>query len=200
MMFGGPTSPRAAWLIAGAGLLIGLAAGLVVFYGLPALPLGGQPASAAASGGPTSPPAPAPIVSAPAPDFTLNDFAGAAVTLSGFKGQVVLINFWATWCGPCQVEMPAIQRRYDAFKDQGFVVLAVNVDEPITEVGAFIHALDLTFPVLLDPGAAVNDLYRVRGLPTSYIVDREGIINRLHVGLMTEEQLDGYLSKLGLGN
>lgn len=66
-------------------------------------------------------------------------------------------------------------------------------------MGAFVHALDLSFPVLLDPGAEVNDLYRVRGLPTSYLVDREGTISRLHIGLMTEDQLDGYLSDLGLG-
>ena len=206
MMLGQPASSRAGLLLLGAGLLIGLAAGLVVFYGIPALPTVGQPV-AAASGGPTplggaqaaSTPAPAPVVGAPAPDFTLNDLAAKPVTLSSFKGQIVLINFWATWCGPCRIEMPAIERRYAALEDQGFVVLAVDVDEPITDVGAFVHDLNLTFPVLLDPGATVNDLYRVRGLPTTFIVDRDGMISQLHIGLMTEDQLDGYLSKLGLG-
>ncbi|MBM2850118.1 MAG: cytochrome biosis protein [Anaerolineales bacterium] len=96
--------------------------------------------------------------------------------------------------------MPAIERRYEALKDKGFVVLAVDDDEAITDVSAFTHELDLTFPVLLDPGAAINDLYRVRGLPTTFILDREGIIRQQHIGLMTEEQLDGYLAKVGLGN
>ena len=200
MSIGQPASPRAAWLLLGAGLLVGLAAGLVVFYGLPAWPAGGQPVSAVLPGGPTSTPAPAPVVGAPAPDFTLKDLSGHEVALSSHTGHVVLINFWATWCGPCLVEMPAIERRYEALKDEGFVVLAVDDDEAITDVSAFARELDLTFTVLLDPGAAVNDLYRVRGLPTSFVVDREGVIQQLHIGLMTEEQLDGYLAKVGLGN
>jgi peroxiredoxin len=197
---GQPASPRAAWLLLGAGLLVGLAAGLVVFYGLPAWPAGGQPVSAVFPGGPTSTPAAAPVVGAPAPDFTLKDLSGHEVALSSYAGDVVLINFWATWCGPCLVEMPAIERRYEALKDRGLVVLAVDDDEAITDVSAFAHELDLTFTLLLDPGAAVNDLYRVRGLPTSFVVDREGVIRQLHIGLMTEEQLDGYLAKAGLGN
>jgi peroxiredoxin len=200
MTLGQPSSRWAGWILLGAGLLVGLAAGLVVFYGIPAWPTGGQPVSAAIPGGPTATSAPAPVVGAPAPDFTLKDLSGNDVALSNHKGHVVLINFWATWCGPCLVEMPAIERRYEALKDKGFVVLAVDDDEAITEVSAFTHELDLTFPVLLDPGAMVNDLYRVRGLPTSFVVDREGVIRQLHIGLMTEEQLDGYLAKVGLGN
>src|SRR3970282_2086211 len=157
MTCGQPSSRWAGWILLGAGLLIGLAAGLVVFYGIPAWPTGGQPVSAAIPGGPTPPsgaqaaatPAPAPVVGAPAPDFTLNDLSGNQVTLSNFRGQVVLINFWATWCGPCLIEMPAIERRYEALKDKGFAVLAVDDDEAITDVIAFTYELDLMFLVLL---------------------------------------------------
>lgn len=199
------TSPsgslRASLLLLGAGLLIGLALGLIVFYGLPALPgldsalaATRAPIGGATSGG-TS--APAPVVGAPAPDFTLKDLDNADVTLSAYQGQVVLLNFWATWCGPCRLEMPAIQQRYAAYKDQGFVVLAIDLDEPITEVGAFAHAYNLTFPVLLDPGAVVNSVYRILGYPTTFFIDRDGLITRQHIGAMTEAQLDKYLLDFG---
>ena len=200
MTLGQPASRWAGWILLGAGLLLGLAAGLVVFYGIPAWPDSSQPASAAASGGPVPTPAPAAVVGAPAPDFTLKDLSGKDVVLSSHRGHVVLINFWATWCTPCRIEMPAIQKRYEALKDKGFVVLAVDDDEAINDVSAFTHELGLTFPVLLDPGERINDLYRVRGLPTTFIVDREGTIQQQQIGLMTEDQLDGYLAKVGLGN
>lgn len=198
-MTAGPSaSARASLLILAAGLLIGLALGLVVFYGLPSLTGDGLP-SVVRPGGPTATPAPAPVVGAPAPDFTLLDLAGNPVTLSSLRGQVVLINFWATWCGPCRIEMPAIERRYEQYRSQGFAVLAVDADEPATEVSAFVHAYALTFTTLLDPGLVVNDLYRVRGYPTSYFVDRSGMVRALHVGSMTERQLDDYLATVGLG-
>jgi peroxiredoxin len=199
MTLGPPATGRAAWLLLGAGLLVGLAAGLVVFYGIPQWPAAAGGLIPEAGSQAVATPAPAPVVGAPAPDFSLQDLSGNAVTLSSFKGQVVLINFWATWCGPCRIEMPAIEQRYAAHKDRGFVVLAVNLDEPQADVSAFAESFGLTFPVLLDPGARVNDLYRVRGYPTTLIVDREGMIAKLHIGAMTEGQLDGYLAPFGLG-
>lgn len=195
------TSTRASLLLLGAGLLIGLALGLVVFYGLPALPgvssalaVTRAPGSGSASGGT---PAPAPVVGAPAPDFTLKDLDNSDVTLSQYQGQVVLINFWATWCGPCRLEMPAIQRRYETFAAQGLVVLAIDFDEPITDVGAFARAYNLTFPVLLDPAGKTNTLYRTIGYPTTFFVNRAGVISRQQVGAMSEDQLDDYLAELG---
>jgi peroxiredoxin len=194
---GRPRTIPAALVFVGAGLLFGLAAGLIVFYGLPSLPSFGS--GVALSGGPNSTPAPAPVVGAPAPNFRLKDIAGDDVELASFKGQVVLLNFWATWCGPCEAEMPAIEERYQTFKSQGFTVLGVNLDEPVGDVVMFINRLGVTFPILLDPGATVFDLYRVRGYPTTFFIDRAGLIVTEHVGIMSDGQLDRYLLEVGLG-
>lgn len=139
--------------------------------------------------------APVPEVGAPAPDFTLQTPQGESVSLSDLRGQVVLINFWATWCAPCRVEMPAIQARYNR---GGFTVLAIDFDESADLVQAFVDELGLTFTVLLDPGGDVQNLYRVRGYPTSFFVDADGIIRVFHIGDMSESELDAYLVQLGV--
>ncbi|NIM92500.1 MAG: redoxin domain-containing protein [Anaerolineales bacterium] len=141
---------------------------------------------------------PAPVLNAPAPDFTLTNLEGDEVSLSDFQGQPVLINFWATWCAPCRIEMPAIQDRFERFSTDGLAVLAVDFDEPASDVQAFGDELGLTFDLLLDPGAEIQRLYLVQGYPTSFFVDREGIIRVHHIGVMTEGQLDGYLAEVGL--
>src|SRR5262245_33246575 len=122
-----PGSSRSALIILGLGLALGLVAGLLVFLGPPNLGGGGL----AVPQGTPSTPAPAPVVGAPAPDFTLKDTEGNDVRLADLEGQVVVINFWATWCGPCRLEMPALQAKYDAMKEQGLTVVAVNLDEPL---------------------------------------------------------------------
>ena len=180
------------------GLLMGLLAGLVIFVGLPSsLPWVRTPALA--PGGPTATPAPAPVTGAPAPDFTLRDLSGQPVKLSALRSQVVLINFWATWCIPCQAEMPAIQQAYAARKGQGFTVLAVNLNEPAKDVQDYVERLKVNFPVLLDAGDSISTLYRVRGYPTSFFVDRGGTVAIEQVGMMSDAQLADNLAKLGLG-
>jgi len=139
------------------------------------------------------------VVGALAPDFTLVNLEGENVSLSDFNGQPVLINLWATWCGPCRIEMPTIQSRFEEYRDEGFIVLAVNFDEPRGDVQAFRDEFGLSFQTLLDPGANVQKLYRTRSYPTSFFVDRNGVIQVQHIGVMTEGNLDGNLAQIGLG-
>jgi peroxiredoxin len=141
----------------------------------------------------------APFVGAIPPEFSLFNLNGEEVSLSNFSGQPVVINFWATWCAPCRVEMPAIQSRFEKFKDQGLVVLAVDFDEPSDIVSDFRDELGLTFEILLDPGAEVQQLYRNRAYPTTFFIDPNGVIQVQHFGPMTEDQMDDNLAKIGLG-
>jgi peroxiredoxin len=123
-------------------------------------------------------------IGAPAPDFTLSTPAGESIRLSDLRGQAVLINLWATWCPPCRQEMPAIQRIYRDYRDQGFVVLAVNTtsqDDPFN-IAPFVERYGLTFPVLLDETGEVSAAYNLRSLPTSYFIARDGTIRDVVVG------------------
>lgn len=126
----------------------------------------------------------------PAPQFELGLLGGDHLSLADLKGKVVMLNFWATWCGPCRVEMPEMQRVYERYKDEGFEVVAVNLQETEVAVSGFVNQLGLTFPVVYDLTGEVFDTYLVRPLPTSYFVDREGIIRFLFVGPMSEEDIE----------
>ncbi|MBC8496885.1 MAG: TlpA family protein disulfide reductase [Anaerolineales bacterium] len=147
--------------------------------------------SAAPAGSTTSGEIPAPQEGFLAPDFTLQNVAGETITLSELRGQPVLINLWASWCGPCRAEMPAMQRIYESYQEQGFVILAVNAtnqDSP-NSAAAFAVEHSLTFPILLDVDGAVSGLYRLRSLPTSFFVNREGIIEEIVIGGPMSEAL-----------
>ncbi|HET7010431.1 MAG TPA: TlpA disulfide reductase family protein [Anaerolineales bacterium] len=169
--------------------LVGLALGLA-FFRAPA-------EREAAPVDSSSTPGLGPGVGSSAPDFELTSLDGDRVRLSALQGRVVLLNFWATWCDPCRLEMPDLQTRADRFGDQ-LVVLGINFDEPEADVRAFQEELGLTFPLLLDPGAKVQQLYRVVGYPTSVFVDEDGIVRFTHVGIMSGDQIDRYLAELGV--
>ena len=109
-------------------------------------------------------------------DFTLPLLSGGNVTLSSLRGQVVFLNFWATWCPPCREEMPSMEALHRRFKDQGLEIIAVNIQENRNQVGAFVREYNLTFPIPLDTSGAVSRRYGMRGIPTTYIIDREGSI------------------------
>jgi len=119
-----------------------------------------------------------------APDFTLDTLDGKKVTLSELRGEIVLINLWATWCPPCRAEMPALENAYEQYKDSGVVILGLNVTNQDSEkdIPLFVDEFGLTFPILLDRDGSVSALYQLRGLPTTYFVNREGIIRTVVVG------------------
>jgi peroxiredoxin len=119
-----------------------------------------------------------------APDFALKTLEGNTVRLSEFRGKkVVLINFWATWCPPCRLEMPTMQQIYAEYKAKGFEILAVNIEpDAQQEIRDFIKELRLTFPILLDPDMKITRKFRVIGLPVSILIDRQGIVRAKEVG------------------
>lgn len=117
----------------------------------------------------------------PAPDFVTENLRGGNSELKDYEGKVVLLNFWATWCMPCRAEMPSMEAAWKKYKDQGFVVVAISVDEGSKgRIETFVRLLDLSFPILLDPESEVSDLYKVSNMPTSFLIDRNGkIISRI---------------------
>lgn len=118
-----------------------------------------------------------------AEDFAVTDLQGQAVRLSQYRGQVVLLNLWATWCPPCREEMPSMEKLWQRLKDRGFVLLAVSEDEQgAAVVGPFVQTMQLTFPVLLDPTQDVGRRYGVWGYPESFLIDREGRVVERVIG------------------
>lgn len=119
----------------------------------------------------------------PAPDFTLPRLSdGEALQLEDLRGRVVLVNFWATWCEPCEAEMPAMQRLHDMFEAEDFELLAVSVDEDEEDVHAFRDRLELSFPILLDPGEVVARTYQTFRYPETLLVGRDGVIIERYIG------------------
>jgi cytochrome c biogenesis protein CcmG/thiol:disulfide interchange protein DsbE len=135
---------------------------------------------------------PAPIQGFKAPDFKLNTLQGGSVQLSDLRGKPVLVSLWASWCPPCKAEMPAFEKVYRQYADQGLTILAVNASnqDSQAEAQAFVQANDLTFPILLDTQGRVSQLYDLRSLPTSFFIGRDGVIQEVVVG--------GPLSEAGL--
>jgi peroxiredoxin len=118
-----------------------------------------------------------------APRFELPSLAGGKVNLMDYRGKVVFINFWATWCGTCEVEMPAMENLYNRFKDHGFEMLTISIDKDQTLIEPFMKKYGLTFPVLLDPESEVAKKdYKTTGVPETFIVDRQGIIVHKAIG------------------
>ncbi|HLF28938.1 MAG TPA: redoxin domain-containing protein [Anaerolineae bacterium] len=123
-----------------------------------------------------------PVAGRPAPDFTLQTTDGQRITLGDLRGQVVILNFWATWCPPCRTEMPALQEVYDARRAEGLLVLAVDQAEAPDVVRSFGAELQLTFPLVPDPDYVVSEQYRISLLPSTFFIGRDGVIREVVFG------------------
>lgn len=118
----------------------------------------------------------------PAPDFSLEDMDGEVYRLSDFRGQPVIVNFWATWCPPCRKEMPSMQRAWEQLREEGVEMLAINVGETPDTVFRFTADYPVEFPLLLDLDSAVTEAWPIRGLPSTFVVDPEGRIAYQAIG------------------
>jgi len=137
-----------------------------------------------------------PMPGNPAPDFTLKDLQGRDVKLSQFKGKPVLLNFWASWCEPCRLELPLIEATQQKHQGQDLVILGVNNGEPPEVVQSFVNENHLTFPVVLDASNEVSRAYQVNGIPSSVFINSDGQIVNRHSGVFTERILSSYLNNI----
>lgn len=119
-----------------------------------------------------------------APGFTLDTLQGEKSALSDLRGQIVVVNFWATWCLPCRAETPALQQSYQQYKERGVVVLGVNLtnQDSVSEVTKFVQEFKLTYPILMDRDGSISSLYQIKGLPTTFFINRQGVIRTVVVG------------------
>ena len=127
-----------------------------------------------------------------APDFDLTDMNGNRVNLSDFRGSIVFLNFWATWCPPCKAEMPHMERIHKNYKDKGVAVLAVNVtttEGKLSDVKGFVTKMGLTFPIVLDIEGVVNKQYQIMAYPTTFMIDKQGVIRQRFLGAVSYDTM-----------
>ena len=142
------------------------------------------------------PPTERPLLYNPAPSFVLTNLQGQPVSLAQHRGKPVILNFWATWCVPCRTEMPLLQTTLEQHRDDGLVVLAINFEEYAGLVEPFVSELDLGLEILYDNEATVSKAYQVTGLPTTFFINRQGIIQHIQIGQLDEDLLDRHLSSI----
>jgi len=138
-----------------------------------------------------------PLVGGPVPHFQLKTLKGTRAKISDYRGKVVLLNFWASWCTPCKKEMPEIQAAYEAYKDQGFVVLGINFGEDSEDAEKLVKEMGLTFPILLDHTVSVAERHNVVSLPVTFFIDPGGIIKeQFFGGNLTQKDIEAAIQRL----
>jgi cytochrome c biogenesis protein CcmG, thiol:disulfide interchange protein DsbE len=136
-------------------------------------------------------------VNYPSPELTLTDIEGISRSLVDYRGQVVLVNLWATWCPPCKEEMPALQAYHNKYYDEGFTIIAINDGDPTPDVIQFVKDYRLTFPVWLDPTYIATELaFKTLNLPSSFVIDREGTVRLNWVGGVNSRTLEKYVTPI----
>ena len=136
-------------------------------------------------------------VNFPSPELTLSDTQGVSHSLADYRGQVVLVNLWATWCPPCKEEMPTLQAFYDKHRENGFVIIAVNDGDPTADVLQFVQDYHLSFPVWLDPTyLATEQAFKTLNLPSSFVIDRDGTTRLMWVGGISRGMLEKHVTPL----
>jgi len=131
-----------------------------------------------------------------APDFVLEDMNGNNVQLSDLKGKGVFLNFWGTWCKPCEKEMPYMDKQYSHFKNLGVEILAVNIGESDIAIESFVNRHGLTFPILKDKDRAVTEAYDITPIPTTFLIDKNGKVLKVITGSMTERDIAKYMERI----
>jgi peroxiredoxin len=121
-------------------------------------------------------------ISDAAPDFTLKSLEGSNLRLDEYRGQVVLLNFWASWCGPCRQEMPLLDRLHHRYEDTGFAVIGVNVEGDAAPAQGIVDQTQVTFPILIDDGQKVSEMYNLQAMPSTVVIDRDGVVRYIHLG------------------
>ena len=136
------------------------------------------------------------IIGSKAPDFSMTGISGQQISLKDLRGQGVLVNFWATWCYPCREEMDDLKAAYEKYKDQGIVILGIDMKEGEETVRKFTDSYKITYPILIDTDGKVSDAYNVFGIPSSFFIDREGIIRDIILGEMNQDSINNKIEKL----
>lgn len=137
-------------------------------------------------------------IEGPAPDFTLKSLSGKNLKLSEMRGEVIMINFWASWCGPCRQEMPILEKIYQKYQPLGFTLLGVNVEEDINDAKDYLKDVEVSFPILFDNTNKVSQLYEIIAMPSTILIDRDGNMRFLHQGYKpgVEDEYVNYIKTL----
>jgi cytochrome c biogenesis protein CcmG/thiol:disulfide interchange protein DsbE len=166
-------------------LLVSVAAAVAVIVALLATGLGRNPSVIAS-----------PLVGHSAPNFTLPQLDGPPITLSKLRGQIIVINFWASWCTECQNEQASLDRTWQHFQDSGVVVIGVNFEDTATDARNYVRAAGVTYPIVEDAGSRTALAYGLRGVPETFVVNRSGHIVNHDIGLVDASQLAGEINSM----